>query len=366
MGWRCERLRNMTNKDEIFKLYRNGDKPDPNCFCHFGWEGTGVFAFEKYALAYYDSAEILFEKFKESHGNYAILDGIGLTMCFLYRHYVELMLKQLYIKFACTSGDDFKEYLENGHNLYKLWLSLKPTLKKLKDRVGLKVNLGSVEHYINKFHEFDESSMSLRYPTDKKLKQNHDDTRLDIYNLHERMSELSKSFENLSYGLSNQLFAAVAEDKILDFDKSYLKLRHHLKEVIDKLKGITFKPFAINDIFNDSGNGESEQIFSILEKCSSDEIILLDTLFYTGRSILCDELKLPKNPYDARLDVKKRCILNMDIDGLEFGKEPEEWQINIWGKNRKSLVQNIEKAMNYLDYIGNEDSVDGVLCKTTD
>lgn len=56
----------------------------------------------------------------------------------------------------------------------------------------------------------------------------------------------------------------------------------------------------------------------------------------------------------------------MGRDGLEFGKEPEDRRINIWGNNRKSLVRNIEKAMNYLDFIGNEDSVDGVLCKTTD
>ena len=77
----------------IFKLYGEGDSPDPNCFCHFGWEGTGVFAFEKYALAYYDSAEFLFAKFKESSGDLAILDGIGLTICFLYRHYVGTVRK---------------------------------------------------------------------------------------------------------------------------------------------------------------------------------------------------------------------------------------------------------------------------------
>lgn len=120
----------MTDKDVIFKLYEAGDRPNPNCFCHFGWEGTGVFAFEKYALAYYDSAEILFARFKKSPGNYAILDGIGLSICFLYRHYVELMLKQLYLRFVCKSEDDFKKYLENGHNLNMLWLSLKPHIEE--------------------------------------------------------------------------------------------------------------------------------------------------------------------------------------------------------------------------------------------
>ena len=50
----------MTEKDVIFKIYGVGDRPDPNCFCHFGWEGVGGFAFWKYAQAYYDCAEILF------------------------------------------------------------------------------------------------------------------------------------------------------------------------------------------------------------------------------------------------------------------------------------------------------------------
>ena len=53
----------MTEKDVIFKIYGVGDRPDPNCFCHFGWEGVGGFAFWKYAQAYYDCAEILFVRF---------------------------------------------------------------------------------------------------------------------------------------------------------------------------------------------------------------------------------------------------------------------------------------------------------------
>lgn len=78
----------MTEKDVIFKLYGNDDNPNPNCFCHFGWEGIGSFAFWKYACAYYECAEILFERFKDAKGDYAILDGIGLPICFSYRHFI--------------------------------------------------------------------------------------------------------------------------------------------------------------------------------------------------------------------------------------------------------------------------------------
>ncbi len=50
----------MTETDIIFKFYQEGERPNPNCFCHYGWEGIGSFAFWKYAHAYYDSAETLF------------------------------------------------------------------------------------------------------------------------------------------------------------------------------------------------------------------------------------------------------------------------------------------------------------------
>ena len=50
----------MTEKDIIFKKITPGEEVDSNCFCHYGWEVIGSFAFWKYATAYYDSAEILY------------------------------------------------------------------------------------------------------------------------------------------------------------------------------------------------------------------------------------------------------------------------------------------------------------------
>lgn len=90
----------MTEKDIIYKIYEDGKLPNPDCFCHYGWEGTGAFAFWKYANAYYDSAEVLYEKYTQSKGDYAILDGVGITIAFLYRHFVELTVKYLYINMA--------------------------------------------------------------------------------------------------------------------------------------------------------------------------------------------------------------------------------------------------------------------------
>lgn len=60
----------MTENDIVFKFYEEGERPDPNCFCHYGWEGQGSFAFWKYACAYYDSAEALFQIFFTVKGRF--------------------------------------------------------------------------------------------------------------------------------------------------------------------------------------------------------------------------------------------------------------------------------------------------------
>ena len=68
-------LKFMDIHDIIYKTYSSGEKPDPYCFCHYGWEGIGSFAFWRFACAYYDSADALYEKFVSSKGNFAITDG---------------------------------------------------------------------------------------------------------------------------------------------------------------------------------------------------------------------------------------------------------------------------------------------------
>lgn len=346
----------MTEKDVIFKIYGVGDRPDPNCFCHFGWEGVGGFAFWKYAQAYYDCAEILFVRFKESKGDYATLDGIGLPICFSYRHFIELTLKYIFIKFVCTNEQEYKDYLNKGHDLGELWNAIKSKLSELKKRVRSTVSLGCVEHYIKEFDKFDKSSMTLRYPVNKELKPMKPETKLDIYNLHDRMQELYKAFDDLAYELDNQLFINVNSDKLNKFTEKYEELHPKIETIINEIDSIYDEGLQSGNLLERIQDSETSKVYSILEDCSDDEIILLDTLYYTGRAINSEELRLPQNPYDARTDVKKKCILNMVCDGLEFGK-PINDQINIYGKQKAVIVENVRKAMEVLDFIGSEDQL---------
>lgn len=346
----------MTEKDVIFKIYDNNDNPDQNCFCHFGWEGIGEFAFWKYACAYYECAEILFERFRDAKGDYRILDGIGLPICFSYRHFVELALKYLFIKFVGTNDQEFKDYLSKGHDIVALWKAIKSKLSELRKRVGSTVSLGSIEHYIKEFDKFDKNSMSLRYPIDKDLKPMHQDTKLDIYNLHDRMTELYNAFDVLSYDLDNQLFVDIDSEKIKKFTDKYEELRPKLETIIDEIDYIKDECFTSADLLERMKNCETSKMISVLECCSDDEIILLDVLYYTGRDINSNALRLPKNPYDARAVVKKKCILNMESDGLEFGK-PKNEQINIYCKKKTAIVENVRKAMDVLNFIGEKDEL---------
>ena len=345
----------MTETDVIFKIYNSNEKPDPNCFCHFGWEGIGSFAFWKYARAYYQSAEILFEKFCESKGNYAILDGIGLTICFSYRHFIELSLKHLFVKFVCKTENDYKEYLNTGHCLNQLWQKIKSPISKLKKRVNSSVNIRAIEHYISEFNKFDENSMTLRYPINKKLMPNRPETRLDILNLHDRMKELYNAIETLSYELENQLLVVVPEESIAEFDRVYKNMHERIVEIVNKIDNIESESCDSHNIIDSLTKSESALVTAILDTCTDDELIMLDVLYYIGREIECEELRLPKNPYYARIDVKKKCIINMDRDSLKFG-EPANEKINIWDKKKSLLVDFISKAMKVLDFVGAKDS----------
>ena len=109
-------------------------------FCQYGWieRGLGGYDWEEYCIisfwsfaqSYYESGEVLFEKFKDAKGDYRVLNSIGMTICFLYRHFVELYIKYLYLKFTQPNENEFKNFLNSGHDLNKLWKATKPIQRK--------------------------------------------------------------------------------------------------------------------------------------------------------------------------------------------------------------------------------------------
>lgn len=343
----------MNEKDILFKEATDDDLKNHRDFCYFGWEGTGSFALWRYAQAYYQSAEVLFDKFKISSGYYSILDNTGITMCFLYRHYVELSIKYLFFKFVCQTEQEFKEFLEKGHNLSDLWRETMPKLSELKKRVGSSVNLGVLEHYIMEFHRFDLDSEAMRYPFNKDLVPMKEQMRLNIYNLHDRMLELYWAFEGIDGDLDNQLHQEVNQDKIDAFLSKYDELRDKTYWFIETMKSYSVEDsedFSAEDvIYNKKIPKACTKMMTFYNSCTDDELIMFDTLYYTGREISSGGLNLPKGPNKAKTDAVKRCILNMERDQLEFGK-PKNTQINIYCKAASSIVEYVSKTVSIIDW----------------
>lgn len=343
-------MRGMTDKDVVFKYYSPEERSDPNRYCHFGWEGEGYFAFWKFARSYYESAEVLFERFKSAEGDYATLDGLGVTICFLYRHFIELSIKYLFLKFVYVDDNQFKRFLGKGHNMKDLWIEIEPKLSELCERVGSSVSLKSIEHYITEFDRFDQSGDSMRYPIKKNLMVMHEPTRLDILILHERMNDFQSSIETLSFEIENQLFEDVSQPEIELFEEYYSKLKPIITAFLDTVK-------SISSIKNEKIENVDYSLFNLvmdypdplqeaIDKCTSDEIILMDALFYTGRAILSGDLKLPKSPQEARQDAIKLSILSMERDGNVFGKPAND--VNLYCKSSHSIYYNLMKALSVI------------------
>lgn len=341
----------MTENDVVFRIIPEDELANPNSFCYYGWEGTGAYAFWRYATAYYDSAEILFEKFVASAGHNDILDGTGMTMCFLYRHFLELSIKHLYVKFAHPTKDEYKKFLENGHRLISLWSVTKPILSKLRKRAGSTVSLGVLEHYIEEFDKFDPDAMSMRYPVKNDLNPMHESTRLDIINLHERVNELYWAIVGIANDLEGQMEDNVDLDKINAFLAKYEEVRPRVLALIGELR-----PFEASEPKGPVWMKPSEidiergmAMREVYKHYTDDELMMCDTLFYTGRAILDRQLKMPKSPYEAKTDAVKQCVINMECDSMEFGK-PAGGSINFNSKMASTVISHIEKTMEVLDW----------------
>lgn len=333
----------MSIDDKIFKEVDDAKVLNPNDFCHFGWEGVGPFAFYRYACAYYDSACALYNDIKSTQSN-DLIDGYGITMCFAYRHFVELYLKHIYIKFVCRSEEDYKRFLNIGHNVVELWNESKPTLKAFKDRVGTSVSLGIVEHYIKEISQFDVNSMSMRYPIDKNLAPLQPQRHLDIQNLRDRMEELYNAFGKMVWDFDNQITVNIPQNEIDDFKTKYQELLPsvhkflaEIEQFVDRsTEPIEFKPLELGAHMH-----KNVIPISLYDNYTDDEVMLFDVLYYAGRAIRGREVRLPIDVEEKRNDILKLCVLQMKRDHFVFG-EPKNDAVNIYYKGASGVYDNIK------------------------
>lgn len=125
------------------------------------------FGRDMYCSGYKQAADVLVDRFLERHNNYsAEYDSQAYPIIFLYRHYLELRLKELLIAYGrllCESVN-VKGY---SHYLVRVWQAI----RNMENRVSTKYvpevyeNLEVLQGIIAEFDRIDPTSEAFRYPT---------------------------------------------------------------------------------------------------------------------------------------------------------------------------------------------------------
>ncbi|MHC4276843.1 MAG: hypothetical protein ACYSTI_05870 [Planctomycetota bacterium] len=155
-----------------------------------------------YAGGYKDAADILVERIsKETLPR----DALVYPIVFLYRQYIELMLKEV-IKDGNKLFDVTEEY-PTHHNIAELWKQCRGIIEKVWPK-GPKVDLDSVEECLYEFSKTDPTSTAFRYPTDKDGEPSVPGiSRIDLRNLSGVMSGIEVFFTGAIDGISSYLDA---------------------------------------------------------------------------------------------------------------------------------------------------------------
>ena len=132
-------------------------------------------------------------------------ESVAYSILFLYRHYLELRLKQLFI----TCGGEL-EVVNNEHSLLKLWETFSKQYEafckeyNLDSEEPLEDSLGDIEtvgKIIAQFNVIDTNSQIFRYPTDKIGKVTLLPMQIDMVRLKEMLGWTSQFLDAWSDGI---------------------------------------------------------------------------------------------------------------------------------------------------------------------
>lgn len=190
-------------------------------FSHFGW-GDVKTQFFGYMEGYKCAADELIDNAINS-SDIKTLDTFIFPICFLYRQYIELAMKYIFLYYSGLEKNEKISMIKDaGHDILKIWRKIKPLIleeNSNEEREDVEV----VESYILQFDKFDKSSFTFRYPINKELQGVlSKEMRINLVNLKECIDELhsffngctgkldaiaefkaemlSEYFENISYG----------------------------------------------------------------------------------------------------------------------------------------------------------------------
>ncbi len=147
-----------------------------------------------YATGYLDAAKLLARLVIYSQKG---VDTLVYPIVYLYRHYLEITLKDLIRKGCDITDSEISESLQkalDGHGLMRLWNGFAPFFAEVSGgNSSFPEVKRAMESYINQIHEIDPESVSFRYDSSKGTK----DHKLENIQ-HINMLQLCNNMEKLT------------------------------------------------------------------------------------------------------------------------------------------------------------------------
>ena len=113
-----------------------------------------------YTLGYREAADIIVDRAQDFG-----VDLVVYPVMFLYRHYLEISLKYIFIVLRRYFEDSSD--LPTHHKLNVLWNDVRSYMEREWNSAEYKAYYDAIEARINEFHKIDEGSYSFRYPVTK-------------------------------------------------------------------------------------------------------------------------------------------------------------------------------------------------------
>ncbi len=168
-----------------------------------------------FVRGYKEAADILIQNLSETDGR--SIDGLVYPICYLYRHHIEIFIKDI-IHVCGYLYDDIEEeankfLAKRSHSISGLWNKLKEYLIISGEyETEIPEELAQFDHLISELSVFDPSGTAFRYHKDTNgriLLQNPETKEpvrhCDVFALHDEMQKLSKILECVDMDLSVKL-----------------------------------------------------------------------------------------------------------------------------------------------------------------
>ena len=175
-------------------LFKSDDDWTHNaCMCYKSWTA--------YADGYKEAADRLTQSVMQDR---FMLDVLVYPIVFLYRHWLELRLKEI-----IDQGQKLVEELielPHRHDLMTLWTHATNIVLRIWPKTD-RTELQEITSIVREFHRVDPASMTFRYGSDKKGSDNLPDdiSHINIRNMRDQLEKVAVHVDGAAFGIGHML-----------------------------------------------------------------------------------------------------------------------------------------------------------------